>query len=50
MTPIAIVFLVIALVIIWGGLIASIVFLSRQGEVARYPEGGQDVFGDRLDN
>lgn len=50
MTPIAIVFLVCALVIIWGGLIASIIFLGRRGEVEHYPAGGQDVFGDRLDD
>lgn len=46
MTPIAILFLVIALVIIWGGLIASIIFLSRKGEVDTYPDGGKDAFGE----
>lgn len=50
MTPIAIAFLVLAVLIIWGGLVASIVFLGKRSEVDRYPEGGQDVFGDRLDD
>lgn len=50
MTTIAIVFLALALLIIWGGLVASIVFLARRGEVERYPAGGKDVFGEPLDN
>ncbi|QBR75037.1 MetS family NSS transporter small subunit [Microbacterium sediminis] len=40
MTPIAILFLVIATVLVWGGLVASIVFLARRPEVASYPDGG----------
>ncbi len=40
MTQIAIVFLIIALLIIWGGLVTSIVMLSRKPEVAAYPDGG----------
>ncbi|WP_017793702.1 MetS family NSS transporter small subunit [Leucobacter salsicius] len=46
MTPIAITFLVIALTVIWGGLIASAIFLSKQTEVAHYPEGGEDAPGE----
>ncbi|MFC5338637.1 MetS family NSS transporter small subunit [Leucobacter denitrificans] len=46
MTPIAIVFLVIALIIIWGGMFASIIMLSRKSEIDVYPGGGKDVFGD----
>lgn len=42
MTPIAVFFLVLALVIIWGGLIASIISLSRKSEVDAYPEGGDE--------
>ena len=42
MTPIAIVVLVGALVLVWGGLAASIVFLARRPEVAAYPDGGFD--------
>ncbi|GAA1568523.1 hypothetical protein U746_0598 [Mycolicibacterium mucogenicum 261Sha1.1M5] len=49
MTPIAITFLVLALTIIWGGLIASTVFLARRSEVAAYPEGGEDLAGERIE-
>ncbi len=42
MSPIAITFLVLALVIIWGGLILSTVFLSRRPEVEQYPAGDPD--------
>lgn len=42
MTPVAIVFLVLALLVVWGGLIASIVFLRARPEVADYPAGGVD--------
>lgn len=42
MTPLAITFLVLAIVIVWGGLVASIVFLSRRPDVAEYPPGGID--------
>lgn len=50
MTPIAITFLVIALTVIWGGLIASAIFLSRQTEVEQYPAGGEDADGDRAES
>lgn len=49
MTPIAISFLVLALIIIWGGLIASTVFLMRRPEVAEYPAGGEDGCGERIE-
>ncbi|WP_416447187.1 methionine/alanine import family NSS transporter small subunit [Leucobacter sp. HNU] len=49
MTPIAIVFLVLATVIIWGGLIGSTIALSRKGEVDAYPAGGEDLAGERLE-
>ncbi|GGD30799.1 hypothetical protein GCM10010915_08860 [Microbacterium faecale] len=39
MTPIAIVFLVISAVVVWGGLIGSIGFLTARPEVDAYPEG-----------
>lgn len=42
MSAIAIVFLVIAVVLVWGGLLASTVFLSRRPEIETYPEGGED--------
>lgn len=37
MTPIAIFFLVFALLIVWGGLISSIILLSRKPELDVYP-------------
>lgn len=43
MTPIAITFLVIALTIVWGGLITSTIMLVRHPEVDRYPPGGTAV-------
>lgn len=49
MTPIAISFLVLALIIIWGGLIASTIFLLRRPEIAEYPAGGEDASGERLE-
>lgn len=42
MTPIAITVLVLSLIIVWGGLIASILFLRRFPEVSSYPAGGLD--------
>ncbi|WP_156888137.1 MetS family NSS transporter small subunit [Microbacterium indicum] len=41
MSAIAILFLVIAAVVVWGGLLASIGFLAARPEVAEYPEGGE---------
>ncbi|MGO2139027.1 MAG: methionine/alanine import family NSS transporter small subunit [Leucobacter sp.] len=49
MTPIAITFLVLALTIIWGGLIGSTVFLAKRPEVTAYPAGGEDVAGERIE-
>lgn len=40
MSAVAILFLVISIVLVWGGLFASVVFLARKPEVAAYPEGG----------
>lgn len=42
MTPIAITFLVLAIVVVWGGLIGSVLFLARQPERAEFPAGGTD--------
>ena len=42
MSAIAILFLVIAAVVVWGGLLASIGFLAARPEVASYPSGGDD--------
>lgn len=45
MSAVAILFLVISAVVVWGGLIASIVFLAARPEIAAYPEGGDDGRG-----
>lgn len=42
MTGIAILFLVLAIVLVWGGLVASILFLVRRPERVDYPAGGTD--------
>ncbi|MET4582501.1 hypothetical protein ABIE21_002011 [Conyzicola nivalis] len=42
MTGIAIAFLLLALVLVWGGLIASILFLRARTELETYPPGGED--------
>jgi hypothetical protein len=42
MTGIAISFLLLALTLVWGGLIASILFLRSRPELAAYPAGGDD--------
>lgn len=49
MTTIAISFLVLALLIVWGGLVASTIFLIRRPEVPGYPAGGDDASGERLE-
>lgn len=40
MTGIAIAFLILAILIVWGGLIASVLFLRARPERADYPPGG----------
>jgi hypothetical protein len=42
MTGIAIGFLVFALVLVWGGLVASILFLRSRTELSSYPAGGNE--------
>ncbi len=42
MTPVAIIFLILAILVVWGGLVGSTVFLSRRPERADYPPGGVD--------
>jgi len=49
MTGIAIVFCAIAAVLIWGGLVASVVFLTVRPEVPVYPAGGEDDPADAVD-
>ena len=40
MTATAVLFLVLALSVIWGGLLASIIFLMMRPQVSHYPPGG----------
>ncbi|WP_210507239.1 methionine/alanine import family NSS transporter small subunit [Naasia sp. SYSU D00057] len=42
MTPLAITFLIVAILVIWGGLAASAVYLTRRPELEDYPTGGID--------
>ena len=42
MTPVAILFLCFSIVVVWGGFVASVLFLSRRAEVDEYPTGGED--------
>lgn len=42
MTGVAIVFLILAIVVVWGGLIASSLYLRSRPEVTDYPPGGVD--------
>jgi len=46
MTGIAITFFVVAAVLVWGGLIASIIFLARKPQVEPYPDGWETVSDD----
>lgn len=48
MTPIATTFMILSFVLLWGGLIASSVFLVRKPEVAEYPPGGDDPAGEEV--
>ena len=42
MSTIAIVFLIFSMIILWGGLIVSGIFLNRRPEVDAYPAGGDE--------
>ena len=42
MTPIAIVFLILAILVVWGGFVASTLFLSRRPEREDNPAGEVD--------
>lgn len=50
MTGTAIFFLILAAVVIWGGLLASVIFLNRKPEIDQYPAGGEDRPGEELDD
>ncbi|KZE92500.1 hypothetical protein AVP42_02654 [Agromyces sp. NDB4Y10] len=42
MTGIAIFFLVLAIVLVWGGFTVSVLYLSRQPDRHDFPPGGED--------
>lgn len=42
MTPVAITFLIIAILVVWGGLVASVLLLRRRPERTDYPPGDTD--------
>lgn len=42
MTPVAITFLILAILLLWGGLIASVLALRSRPERSTYPPGGTD--------
>ncbi len=42
MSPIAIVFLIFAMLVVWGGLVGSALYLRRHPEPKEYPPGGTD--------
>jgi len=42
MPPIAIAFLILSLLIVWGGMLTSILFLRHRPELAQYPPGAVD--------
>ncbi|TQO19554.1 hypothetical protein FB472_1119 [Rhodoglobus vestalii] len=46
MTGIAFAFFLVAAVLVWGGLIASIIFIARRPQVEKYPEGSELVGDD----
>lgn len=50
MTGVAIFFFILSAVVIWGGLVASIIFLNRKPELEQYPAGGEDLEGEVLDD
>lgn len=42
MTGLGLTFLILSIVIVWGGMLASILVLSRRPEVAAYPPGAPE--------
>lgn len=43
----ALIFMILAIALLWGGLISSAVFLARKPEVRDYPPGGEDDEADQ---
>ncbi len=42
MTPTAIALFVLSAMLVWGGLVASTIYLIRRPETSAYPAGGYD--------
>ncbi|WP_460774218.1 methionine/alanine import family NSS transporter small subunit [Microbacterium sp. GXF7504] len=42
MTAVAVVFMLLSIVIVWGGCAASAVYLTRRPERSDFPPGGED--------
>lgn len=42
MSTIAVVFMILSIVIVWGGLIASALYLRSRPESTSFPPGGED--------
>ena len=42
MTGVAIVFMCLSVVLVWGGCVTSVLFLRHRTEIAEYPAGGID--------
>lgn len=42
MSAVAIFFLCLSILLVWGGLVASVLFLRNRTELAEYPPGGLD--------
>lgn len=42
MTPVAVVFLALSIVVVWGGMVVSALALRRHPELDEYPPGATD--------
>ena len=46
MSAVAITFLTLSIVLVWGGCVASAIFLAKRPEIDQYPDGGEDAPGE----
>lgn len=42
MTPDALLFMALSIILLWGGLVASVIYLRQKSSVDAYPPGGED--------
>lgn len=42
MTPDALLFMALSIILLWGGLVASVIHLRQRPSVEAYPPGGED--------